>query len=43
MNLEGVHANIVDGARLDRQRHERQLNIRLPDAGPAAMNPPASK
>src|SRR6267154_5171235 len=36
MNLEGVHANIVDGARLDRQRHERQLNIRLPDAGPAA-------
>src|SRR5712671_188130 len=36
MNLEGMHANIVDGARLDRQRHERQLNIRLPDAGPAA-------
>src|SRR5712671_697497 len=36
MNLEGMHANIVDGARLDRQRHERQLNIGLPDAGPAA-------
>ena len=40
VNLIGVHAHIVDRSRLDGERHERELQVRMLDARSAADRSP---